>query len=103
MACNNYLRQKRESRSSSLCQCSCLSTSDNLSIMQLVGSLVSVLLLVWSVRATTLPGEERLQSTRVSTACPGQEQDRGKERDTRASRLCPMQLFHPFIFQGIAV
>lgn len=75
MACNNYLRQKRESRSSSLCQCSCLSTSDNLSIMQLVGSLVSVLLLVWSVRATTLPGEERLQSTRVSTACPGQEQD----------------------------
>ncbi|NXP86393.1 SMS2 protein, partial [Passerina amoena] len=32
--------------------------------MQLVASLVSVLLLVWSVRATTLPGEERLQSTR---------------------------------------
>ncbi|NWT22049.1 SMS2 protein, partial [Cardinalis cardinalis] len=32
--------------------------------MQLVPSLVSVLLLVWSVRATTLPGEERLQSTR---------------------------------------
>ncbi|XP_057895351.1 somatostatin-2-like [Melospiza melodia melodia] len=32
--------------------------------MQLVASLVSVLLLVWSVRATTLPGEERLQSIR---------------------------------------
>ncbi|NXW95528.1 SMS2 protein, partial [Alopecoenas beccarii] len=34
--------------------------------MQLVASLVSVLLLVWSVRATTLPGEERLalQNTR---------------------------------------
>ncbi|XP_061869136.1 cortistatin [Colius striatus] len=34
--------------------------------MQLVASLVSVLLLVWSVRATALPGEERLaiQSTR---------------------------------------
>ncbi|NXL21121.1 SMS2 protein, partial [Setophaga kirtlandii] len=32
--------------------------------MQLVASLVSVLLLVWSVRATTLPGEGRLQSTR---------------------------------------
>nr|XP_005493880.1 cortistatin [Zonotrichia albicollis] len=32
--------------------------------MQLVASLVSVLLLAWSVRATTLPGEERLQSTR---------------------------------------
>ncbi|NXA01163.1 SMS2 protein, partial [Nesospiza acunhae] len=32
--------------------------------MQLVASLVPVLLLVWSVRATTLPGEERLQSTR---------------------------------------
>ncbi|NWW57776.1 SMS2 protein, partial [Ifrita kowaldi] len=31
--------------------------------MQLVASLVSVLLLVWSVRATALPGEERLQST----------------------------------------
>ncbi|NXS80970.1 SMS2 protein, partial [Erpornis zantholeuca] len=31
--------------------------------MQLVASLVSVLLLVWSVRATVLPGEERLQST----------------------------------------
>ncbi|NXP45323.1 SMS2 protein, partial [Heliornis fulica] len=28
--------------------------------MQLVASLVSVLLLVWSVRATALPGEERL-------------------------------------------
>ncbi|NXE39804.1 SMS2 protein, partial [Ptilorrhoa leucosticta] len=32
--------------------------------MQLVASLVSVLLLVWSVRAAALPGEERLQSTR---------------------------------------
>ncbi|XP_005493880.2 cortistatin [Zonotrichia albicollis] len=32
--------------------------------MQLVASLVSVLLLAWSVRATTLPGEERLQSAR---------------------------------------
>ncbi|XP_064028047.1 cortistatin [Pogoniulus pusillus] len=34
--------------------------------MQLVASLVSVLLLAWSVRATALPGEERLaiQSTR---------------------------------------
>ncbi|XP_029818255.1 somatostatin-2 [Manacus vitellinus] len=34
--------------------------------MQLVASLVSMLLLVWSVRATALPGEERLaiQSTR---------------------------------------
>ncbi|KFW67933.1 Somatostatin-2, partial [Pygoscelis adeliae] len=34
--------------------------------MQLVASLVSVLLLVWSVRATALPGEERLaiQNTR---------------------------------------
>ncbi|XP_061203968.1 cortistatin isoform X4 [Neopsephotus bourkii] len=34
--------------------------------MQLVASLVSVLLLVWSVRATALPGDERLaiQSTR---------------------------------------
>ncbi|NXA89684.1 SMS2 protein, partial [Melanocharis versteri] len=32
--------------------------------MQLVASLVSVLLLVWSVRATALPREERLQSTR---------------------------------------
>uniref|UniRef100_A0A8C5J8R2 Somatostatin/Cortistatin C-terminal domain-containing protein n=1 Tax=Junco hyemalis TaxID=40217 RepID=A0A8C5J8R2_JUNHY len=31
--------------------------------MQLVASLVSVLLLLWSVRATTLPGEESLQST----------------------------------------
>ncbi|NXB33646.1 SMS2 protein, partial [Eulacestoma nigropectus] len=31
--------------------------------MQLVASLVSVLLLVWSVGATALPGEERLQST----------------------------------------
>ncbi|NWT14516.1 SMS2 protein, partial [Vireo altiloquus] len=30
--------------------------------MQLVASLVSVLLLVWSVRATALPEEERLQS-----------------------------------------
>ncbi|KFO92917.1 Somatostatin-2, partial [Buceros rhinoceros silvestris] len=28
--------------------------------MQLMASLVSVLLLVWSVRATALPGEERL-------------------------------------------
>ncbi|NWY30802.1 SMS2 protein, partial [Pheucticus melanocephalus] len=36
--------------------------------MQLVASLVSVLLLVWSVRATTLPGEERLQSTRERSA-----------------------------------
>ncbi|XP_050765575.1 cortistatin [Gymnogyps californianus] len=34
--------------------------------MQLVASLVSVLLLVWSARATALPGEERLaiQNTR---------------------------------------
>ncbi|NXK93072.1 SMS2 protein, partial [Formicarius rufipectus] len=34
--------------------------------MQLVASLVAVLLLVWSVRATALPGEESLaiQSTR---------------------------------------
>ncbi|NWH93917.1 SMS2 protein, partial [Aegithalos caudatus] len=32
--------------------------------MQLVASLVSVLLLAWSVRGTALPGEERLQSTR---------------------------------------
>ncbi|NXU19402.1 SMS2 protein, partial [Pardalotus punctatus] len=34
--------------------------------MQLVASLVSVLLLAWSVRATALPGEERraMQSTR---------------------------------------
>ncbi|XP_065506295.1 cortistatin [Caloenas nicobarica] len=34
--------------------------------MQLVASLLSVLLLVWSVRATALPGEERLalQNTR---------------------------------------
>ncbi|XP_068068894.1 cortistatin [Anomalospiza imberbis] len=40
--------------------------------MQLVASLVSVLLLVWSVRATALPGEERLQSTREqSTAHKG--------------------------------
>ncbi|NWV97314.1 SMS2 protein, partial [Machaerirhynchus nigripectus] len=31
--------------------------------MQLVASLVSVLLLAWSLRATALPGEERLQST----------------------------------------
>ncbi|NXM39872.1 SMS2 protein, partial [Gymnorhina tibicen] len=31
--------------------------------MQLVASLVSVLLLAWSVRATALPGEERPQST----------------------------------------
>ncbi|NXJ25061.1 SMS2 protein, partial [Dicrurus megarhynchus] len=31
--------------------------------MQLVASLVPVLLLVWSARATALPGEERLQST----------------------------------------
>ncbi|NXR10676.1 SMS2 protein, partial [Semnornis frantzii] len=38
--------------------------------MQLVASLVSVLLLVWSVRATALPGEERLaiQSTREQNA-----------------------------------
>ncbi|NXX65495.1 SMS2 protein, partial [Spizella passerina] len=36
--------------------------------MQLVASLVSMLLLVWSVRATTLPGEERLQSTRERSA-----------------------------------
>ena len=43
--------------------------------MQLVASLVSVLLLVWSVRATALPGEERLaiQSTRVSIMHPGQQ------------------------------
>ncbi|OWK55761.1 Somatostatin-2 [Lonchura striata] len=32
--------------------------------MQLVASLVSVLLLVWSARAMALPGEEGLQSTR---------------------------------------
>ncbi|NWI78730.1 SMS2 protein, partial [Dryoscopus gambensis] len=31
--------------------------------MQLAASLVSVLLLAWSVRATALPGEERLRST----------------------------------------
>ncbi|NXC53280.1 SMS2 protein, partial [Aleadryas rufinucha] len=30
--------------------------------MRLVASLASVLLLVWSVRATALPGEERLRS-----------------------------------------
>ncbi|NXP25086.1 SMS2 protein, partial [Scytalopus superciliaris] len=38
--------------------------------MQLVASLVSVLLLVWSVRATALPGEERLaiQNTREQSA-----------------------------------
>ncbi|NXL57196.1 SMS2 protein, partial [Chordeiles acutipennis] len=38
--------------------------------MQLVASLVSVLLLVWSARATALPGEERLaiQSTREQSA-----------------------------------
>ncbi|XP_062449410.1 cortistatin isoform X3 [Rhea pennata] len=37
--------------------------------MQLVASLVSVLLLVWSVRATALPGEERLalQNSREQT------------------------------------
>lgn len=42
--------------------------------MQLVASLVSVLLLVWSVRATALPGEERLalQNTRVSPTHPEQ-------------------------------
>lgn len=42
--------------------------------MQLVASLVSVLLLVWSVRATALPGEERLalQNTRVSLTHPVQ-------------------------------
>lgn len=36
---------------------------------------MSVLLLVWSVRATALPGDERLaiQSTRVSIMHPGQE------------------------------
>uniref|UniRef100_H1A2W3 Cortistatin n=1 Tax=Taeniopygia guttata TaxID=59729 RepID=H1A2W3_TAEGU len=32
--------------------------------MQLVASLASVLLLLWSVRATALPGQEGLQSTR---------------------------------------
>ncbi|NXR49449.1 SMS2 protein, partial [Hippolais icterina] len=32
--------------------------------MQLTASLVSMLLLVWSVRGTALPGEERLQSNR---------------------------------------
>lgn len=62
---------------------------------------MSVLLLVWSVRATALPGEERLQSTRVSTTRPGQEQDRAKERRIRARRLYLMQLFHPSTFQGI--
>ncbi|NXC13955.1 SMS2 protein, partial [Corythaeola cristata] len=38
--------------------------------MQLMASLVSVLLLVWSVRATALPGEERLaiQNTREQSA-----------------------------------
>ncbi|NXM20028.1 SMS2 protein, partial [Ploceus nigricollis] len=36
--------------------------------MQLVASLVSVLLLVWSVRAMALPREERLQSTRERSA-----------------------------------
>ncbi|XP_054078503.1 cortistatin isoform X2 [Rissa tridactyla] len=43
-----------------------LHSSHSLYIMQLVASLVSVLLLVWSVRATALPGEERLaiQNTR---------------------------------------
>lgn len=43
--------------------------------MQLVASLVSVLLLVWSVRATALPGEERLalQNSRVSIMHPVQE------------------------------
>ncbi|XP_061203965.1 cortistatin isoform X1 [Neopsephotus bourkii] len=43
-----------------------LHSSHSLCIMQLVASLVSVLLLVWSVRATALPGDERLaiQSTR---------------------------------------
>lgn len=49
--------------------------------MQLVASLVSVLLLVWSVRGTALPGEERLQSTRVSTTPlglgAGQRQEKG--------------------------
>ena len=43
--------------------------------MQLVASLVSVLLLVWSARATALPGEERLaiQNTRVSIMHPVRE------------------------------
>ncbi|KFV03195.1 Somatostatin-2 [Tauraco erythrolophus] len=38
--------------------------------MQLMASLVSVLLLVWGVRATALPGEERLaiQNTREQSA-----------------------------------
>lgn len=42
--------------------------------MQLMASLVSVLLLVWSVRATALPGEERLaiQNSGVSIMHPMQ-------------------------------
>lgn len=42
--------------------------------MQLMASLVSVLLLVWSVRATALPGDERLaiQNSGVSITHPTQ-------------------------------
>ncbi|NXT23964.1 SMS2 protein, partial [Syrrhaptes paradoxus] len=38
--------------------------------MQLVASLVSVLLLVWSVRATALPGEERLAIQSIREQSP---------------------------------
>uniref|UniRef100_A0A8V0ZJX2 Somatostatin 7 n=1 Tax=Gallus gallus TaxID=9031 RepID=A0A8V0ZJX2_CHICK len=44
--------------------------------MQLVASLVSVLLLVWSVRATALPGEERLAL----------QNSRAKEEQTKLRR-----------------
>lgn len=73
--------------------------------MQLVASLVSVLLLVWSVRATALPGEERLslQNSKVSMmqelgwgGTRGEAAWRAKQGRQDCCRVNPLDFF---IFQ----